>query len=244
VDEEERLIVHAHHFVLDGEVSDDALADAYVTFLGHHELGMPWPTVPVADLLPALSALVWKEQTYGAEIVNETVAREATARWLSCFPPHCRAYTNGDVLLDHAKPFPSGGGCNTIIGAAFDTGAIVIAGDVIGMLWAVDAMKFKMPYESKDAQASATMNVLNSPLGQARLAELDANPALMLVRIIRAPIAGERVMQVQEGRDYMVSATVKQATVVVERRTDIPGDQIYIVASYGNLDPNTDQPVP
>jgi hypothetical protein len=133
-----RLIVHTHIFTRGSDVRDDTLADAYVTFLGHHELGMAWPAVPVAELCHALSVLVWKEQAYDCEVVDETTARDAVTRWLAAFPRPLRAYTNGDVLLDHASPRPTGGGYNPVIGATFDTGAIVIGGDIIGMLWAAD----------------------------------------------------------------------------------------------------------
>ena len=70
---------------------------------------------------------------------------------------------------------------------------------------------------------------------QAKLAELDANPSQPRVRILGAPISGERVTEAQKGRGYLVNATARQATVIVDRRTDIPGDHMHIQTSYGEL---------
>jgi hypothetical protein len=121
--EDWRLVVRAHRFVSDGGEPDDALR---------------WPTVPPAELQHALSVLVWKEQAYEQEVMERRAAEEAVELWLAAFPQPFRAYTNGDVLLGHAKPEPTGGGSDPIMGATFDTGAIVIGGDIIGMLWATD----------------------------------------------------------------------------------------------------------
>jgi hypothetical protein len=133
---ESRLLVHAHRFGAEGSARDEALAAAYTAFLGFETLRAPWPAVAPADLLPALAALVSRPVAYPHAVVDVTVARDAVARWLAGFPPPFRACTNGDVLLDHARPQPSGGWYNPVIGTTFDTGAIVIASGVVGMLWA------------------------------------------------------------------------------------------------------------
>jgi hypothetical protein len=136
--EDWRLVVHAHEFMMDDDTGDDSLIVAYVTSLGYHAPSIRWPAVPMTDLPHALSVLVWKEQAHGSEVVRESVAREAVTRWLAGFPQPYRAYANGDLLLGHAKPEPTGGWSDPIIGATFDTGAIVIGEDFIGMLWATD----------------------------------------------------------------------------------------------------------
>jgi hypothetical protein len=93
----------------------------------------------------------------------------------------------------------------------------------------------KTSFESSQAQDRATADALNSPQGQAELAKLDANPALKRVKIIGAPISGERVTEAVGGRGYLMTATATQATVIVDRRNDIPGDNPHIQTSYGKL---------
>src|SRR5579871_4070586 len=74
--QEGRLIVTAHRFAIDCDVDDNVLADAYVTFLGYHGLGMPWVAVPVDDLPHALSVLVSTEMAYDVEFMDKTAARK------------------------------------------------------------------------------------------------------------------------------------------------------------------------
>jgi hypothetical protein len=135
---EGRLIVHAHHVGPFGDAPDPAVATAYTGFLGFETQGMPWLSVPTADLGPALVQLVWLETAYRTPVVEEAVAREAVTRWLAGFPEPYRASTNGELLLDHLRPHPRGGWFVPVIGATFDLGAILIAAGAVGMLWAVD----------------------------------------------------------------------------------------------------------
>jgi hypothetical protein len=132
------LIAHAHRIRRDDEVSDSVLSDAYVTLLGHHGLGTSWAPVPLDDLWHVLSVLVARDLAYKVEIMDRDRAREVVRRWLGGFPRPYRAYTNGELLQAHAKPESSCAGWCPVVGATFDTGAIVIGGDVIGMLWAAD----------------------------------------------------------------------------------------------------------
>jgi hypothetical protein len=134
----DRLIIRAHRLVVDDAPDDDALADMYATFLGYCALGMPWVRVPSDELVHLLSPLVSKEMAYGQGVVDETASREAVGRWLACFPRSSRAYTNGELLFEHARSGSHGAGWNPIIGATFDTGAIVLASDVVGMVWGAD----------------------------------------------------------------------------------------------------------
>jgi RHS repeat-associated protein len=93
----------------------------------------------------------------------------------------------------------------------------------------------KTSFESSQAQDRATTDALNSPAGQAELAKLDADPTLKRVRLLGVPIAGERVLEAEGGRGYLVSATAMRATIIVDRRNDIPGDNLHVQTSYGKL---------
>ncbi len=90
--------------------------------------------MPEGRLPDGLSRLVWKDQAYQDERVTEGAAREAVARWLAAFPRPWRAYSNSPAMLGDGTV----GSEAAIMRATFDTGAIVIGSDVLGMLWAAD----------------------------------------------------------------------------------------------------------
>lgn len=92
--------------------------------------------------------------------------------------------------------------------------------------------KTKTSFSSTTTQARATQAVLNSPQGQAALAQLDTDPTVNRV-VITAPLPHPvTVSQSVDGsRPERVQAT--QATVVVDRLPG-PGDQAHVQTSFGS----------
>jgi RHS repeat-associated protein len=88
-------------------------------------------------------------------------------------------------------------------------------------------------YDSRESQARALRDALNSSQGQAKLSQLDSNATLKRVSM-KAPTGAETVRIAQPGGGYITRQTSRQGTVVVDRLPG-PGENLHVQTAYGHL---------
>ncbi len=89
-------------------------------------------------------------------------------------------------------------------------------------------------FGSSSSQDRAATDALNSPQGQAALAELDADPTKKRVRI-RATTGPETIRQARNGQGYQTRFTSRETVVIVDVVDRTPGaEKIHIQTCYGS----------
>jgi RHS repeat-associated protein len=91
-------------------------------------------------------------------------------------------------------------------------------------------------FEGSSAQTRAATEALNSPEGQARLRELDADPTLTR-RAIRTEVSGETLRVARRGQGYITRQTTRRTTVtvVIDVLDRTPGaERIHVQTCYGS----------
>jgi hypothetical protein len=80
-----------------------------------------------------LKRLLWRDQAYGSEVQDESMAQDQAQAFLALFGPEAAFFTNGSHHADGTLS-----GWSPCTQATFDTGVVAVGWDRLGLLWCED----------------------------------------------------------------------------------------------------------
>ena len=115
------------------------VVDALARAKGFQALGEKWRELTREEAHRAIGAVLHRDMAYDAEIMTSEKAASLAEEFLARFSPPAWFFTNG-AFPSAEEQLTTGwrGSWDPITKATFDTGAVAVSDDAVGLLWVED----------------------------------------------------------------------------------------------------------